>query len=413
MAMYLSHKLYRDLFTPLCVYVSMWLACLLLFRLRLVNYFELETRTVILVGTSIVAFALGCVIAGRGRRPDGKVLGVSVALQQDRLILVIKTLLVLNFVGLLVFVFRMSSSYGLANYALDPSFIRGEAGDWTHAGLLGLLLMLDYPLLVCSWIHRLRTSRWQWFSFLGLLLPVVQTYLKLDRGTLTVYVITCLFVWIYWNGWRKVNWKIIRRLVMLGGLLFMYFLAIGLLLGKTVSGAMESSVYDVRDFNISSAAGLALASPYIYATGAFPTFQEAMADVHELSWGAHSFYPIARLFYGLGILKERPEGFMYSFYLVPIPFNTYTQLFAFYQDFGSPGVVFMPLFLGWFETRRYLQMRAHPDVFSLGATSALMVLNVFSVFIPLITGVSLWYCLLILYWISKYCVIRRPVLNPA
>lgn len=52
----ISRMLYQDIFTPLFSYIAVWCGALAFFRLRLVNYDELETRTVFLIGGSMVAF---------------------------------------------------------------------------------------------------------------------------------------------------------------------------------------------------------------------------------------------------------------------------------------------------------------------------------------------------------------------
>jgi oligosaccharide repeat unit polymerase len=400
-AVYLSRILYRDVFTPLCTYVSIWLACLLLFRLRLVDYYGLEIRTVILIGTSILAFVAGCIIAGCGKDPSEDGCHLSGTLHHESFELVIKVLFALNLVGTLVFAYRMNSSYGLTTYITDPGIIRGDFDEWGRVGLLALLMMLDYPLVVCSWVHYLLTKKWRWFTIVSLLLVLVQTYLRTDRGSLTVYVISMLSLWLYWNRWRSLNWRILRRLGVIAALLLTYFLAVGLLYGKLVSE--HTDVFDQRDFRVNSEAGLVLATPYIYATASVLGFQEAMRDVDDRSWGTHTFFPVARALYGLGILHERPEGFTFDFYLVPVPVNTYTHLIAYYQDFGIAGVILLPLILGYAETCLYLRMKASPTLLSLGASSAFTALNLFSVFVPLITSLSFWYYFATLAGISRFC----------
>ncbi len=400
-SIYLSHKLYRDVFTPLCIYFSVWSFCLLLFRLRLVDYYELETKTIVLIGGSILSFVLGCIIAHRRKAAHEEIPNSAGRIHQGLLEYSIRLLLVLYFVGAVIFTYRMNAAYGLATYITNPAVIRQDADEWTRMGLLALLLDLNYPLLVCSWVHRLLTKKWQWFSILGVLLPLALTFLQTDRGTLTTYVITCIFLWIYWNHCRSLTWKMVRRLSAIAALLLAYFLAIGLLYGKILS--QQTDVINTRDFSATSDVGLALASPYVYATGSFPAFQEAMRDVRQMSWGTHTFFPIARVLSGLGFLREKPEGFTTDFYLVPIPFNVYTHLFSFYQDFGVAGVILLPMGLGYMETRLYLGMKASPNLFLFGATSAFTALNIFSVFIPMMTSLGFWYYFTVLYAISRFC----------
>jgi|HubBroStandDraft_6_1064221.scaffolds.fasta_scaffold00099_9 oligosaccharide repeat unit polymerase len=407
-AVFLSRKLYKDVFTPLCVYVSVWLMCLLLFRLRLVNYYELETRTVGLFAASILAFVLGCLLAYRRNDIREHPPDVSKTVQQEPLERATKMLCVLNLVGVLIFAYQMNNNYGLGTYFRDPQVIRGASDVWSHAGPLGLLMMLDYPLLACAWVHYLLTKRWRGFTIFALLLVLVQTYLRTDRGSLTYYAVTCISLWIYWNRWRTLNWRMLLTLGLVSILLVTYFLGVGLLYGKLV--LMQEGVWNMGDFRVTSGIALTLVNPYIYATSPIGGFQPAIADVSHFSWGTHTFYPVARVLYGLGILSERPEPYDFDFYLVPIPVNTYTHIFAFYQDFGVPGVILLPMILGYLETRLYLRMKAGPSLFLLGVASAFMALNVFSVFVPLVTGVTFWYYSAVLYAVSRFCQRReRPV----
>jgi oligosaccharide repeat unit polymerase len=408
-AIRLSRALYKDVFAPLCVYVSVWLMCVLLFRLRLVNYYELEPKTVILIAASILAFVLGCLIAHRRSDIREHEPGVSKTLEREPLALAIKVLCLLNLVGVLIFAYQMNSTYGLATYFRDPQVIRGASDVWSHAGPLGLLMMLDYPLLACAWVHYLLTQKWRGFTIFALLLVLIQTYLRTDRGSLTYYAVTCISLWIYWNRWRSLNWRMLLTLGLVSILLVTYFLGIGLLYGKLV--LMQEGVWNMADFRVTSGIALTLVNPYIYATSPIGGFQSAMADVSHFSWGTHTFYPIARVLYGLGILSERPEPYDFDFYLVPIPVNTYTHIFAFYQDFGVFGVILMPLILGYVETRLYLRMKVYPTLFLLGVTSSFTALNAFSTFVPLITGVTFWYYSVVLYAVSRFCQPREPAVK--
>ena len=103
-----------------------------------------------------------------------------------------------------------------------------------------------------------------------------------------------------------------------------------------------------------------------------------------------------------GKLSVNGEAFNFDFYQVPVPVNTYTHLYAFYQDFGAVGVVIIPFILGYLETRFYLRMKFTPNVFWLAGCSALIALNVFSIFVPLVTNISFWYFFAVMYLLQRY-----------
>jgi|GEM_PF-3794209 len=404
-SIHVSRKLYRDIFTPLCVYVTVWCACLLLYRLSLVNYYELETRTYLLIGGSMLAFVVGCVVAHD--RKNSTRTRLLLPLERGRLETTIKVLLLLNLIGVILFAWEMHSQYGLTTYFSYPAEIRRDAGNWTHMGLLGSLVLLHYPLLAASFIHVLMKKRFHWFSALGLLWACAQTYLFTDRGTLTVFLLTITFVGIYVKGWHTVNRKVIVIALLVMGLVLAYFISVGHLYAKLI--AVEDPLLRQTNINPSSTIALLLLNPYLYATGSFPALQEAIGDVHHFDWGEHTFYPVARVFYGAGLLEKLPDWTRFEFYSVPIPFNTYTYLFTFYQDFGIPGMILCPFALGWLETRLYLTLKTRPSIFALGAMAAFMVVNVFSVFVTLTSTIMLWYYLLMMFVISELCRRRKTV----
>jgi oligosaccharide repeat unit polymerase len=398
----LSRRRYQDTFTPMFVYVSTWCAALFLFRLRLINYDELEPGTIAIIAGSMVAFVLGCMIAGKNAisRPT------AIDLSTEPLQKAIKLLLFMNFVGLGFYLIKMQGTLGLLLYFTDPSEIHGSFDDLGRIGPVALLLLVNFPVFACSLIHFLKAKKLHWFSTVGLGLPLIQSYVFADRNSLAIAAITSLFVWIYFNQWRQFNRKILKVASALACLIATYFMVGGLLYGKLISS--ESKSYNEENYNVTSGAAIALANPYMYATGAFPTMQAAIADVHGKLWGSRTFFPAARLLYGIGLIQQRPENASMDFYFVPIPFNTYTHLFSFYEDFGLAGAILLPFLLGWWQTKSYLEMKLRPTLFSIGATAAFMTINIYSIFIALESTILIWYFFSLIFVVSRACSSNAP-----
>jgi oligosaccharide repeat unit polymerase len=278
--------------------------------------------------------------------------------------------------------------------------------------MLAALVLINYPLVICSLIHLLQTRRLRWFNGFGFFLACTQSYLLTDRVTIVVFLITGTFVWIYLNGWRTIRGTLLIKLGLVASLVVVYFWGVGNIFGRLISE--DSHTWEVQYLNTSSQLGLRFSDPYFYATGAFITMQHAMRDVHGHLWGIRTFFPVARLLYAMDILERRPEEAILQFYFVPIPFNTYTYLFALYEDFGVLGVVCFPFLLGYFETHLYLSMRARPTIFSVAGTASLMAVNVFTVFIALQSTILIWYYLGVMLLVSKSCSHRSrfPAAQP-
>jgi oligosaccharide repeat unit polymerase len=398
----ISKRRYHDIFTPLFVYISMWCFCLFLFRLRLINYDELETPTELLIGGSMLAFALGCFCAGKPRKTQN--VTVRFTFQRSSMEKAIKVLLLINFIGLCLYIQRLGSAFGLSSLALNPGEINRNVDEFGRIGVLAFFILVNYPAFVCSLFHYLETRRLFWFTALGLTLPLAQSYVFGDRNTLAIPVATSVFVWVYFNGWRALNGKIAVRLLGTVALIIGYFLVAGFLYGRIMS--TESPLYKEADYSTTSETAILFANPYLYATSSFPTMQAAMADVHGLLWGTRTFFPAARILYGAGVLRDRPENASLEFYFVPVPSNVFTYLFSFYEDFGIMGVAFFPFLLGFAETKAYTQMKAGPSVFRVGCVASLMVVNLYSVFIALNSTLLFWNYLLVMFTVSAVCESR-------
>lgn len=400
---YLSWKLYRDVFTPLCIYVSTWCTCLLLFRVRFVEYGALEPKTWLLISAGMVSFCLGCALCKRGAQATQSEGRVFISLPWLQVAILI--LLILDIVGFVLFAARMSDVYGLQTYFTDPAVIRADAREWTKAGAIGALILLSYPLFVSSLIHILESRRLTLLGVVGTLVPAIETYLLTDRLTLIIFLTCSFFLWIYHSRRRTFDRRVVYFLA--GGLLciLVYFLAVGGFYRRLVTPSSASFQYSSVDSD--SQLGIRLLDPYIYVTGSFPTFQAAVNDVDRLTWGTQTFYPLARLFYAVDIIERRPEASDFTFYFVPIPFNTYTWLYSFYCDFGIGGVLLLPGFIGWLETRFYVRMKETPTVFSLAGSSALAAATAFTTFGFIQYDFMLWGFIAVMFLVSKRVCVAR------
>jgi oligosaccharide repeat unit polymerase len=397
----ISRRRYQDIFTPLCLYVWMWCLCLLLFRLRLINYPELNGRAEWLIGGSMVAFVGGCLAAGRLKSLSETTLEIRL----DRLESAMRILLILNVIGILLYLKRMQGIFGLSTYLTDPSEIRTNFEDWSRIGWMAVLTLLSYPLFSSSLVHYLKSKRLRMISAIGMILPCIQSYIQTDRISLAILLFSGSLTWVYFNRWTSVNRQMLRIMALLSILMVSYFIGAGYLYGKLVSERMET--FGAGNFDETPQFAMYVIDPYLYATGSFPTFQEAMNDVHSLRWGERTFFPFARLLYAADLLRQRPEGASMEVYNIPIPINTCTYLFSFYEDFGTFGVIFFPIVLGWSQTRLYLRMKKHPTLFSLSGTAGFVMTDLLSTFISLITTINVWYFLAVVYCISRHCVLER------
>src|ERR1700737_1347887 len=313
-----------------------------------------------------------------------------------------RILVMLNFCGVLLYLKRIQGVFEISVYLTGPSVIRDNFDEWSRIGWVGVFTLLNYPLFACSLIYYLRSKRLHLINAIGIVFPCIQSYIQTDRITLAILLFSGSMTWIYFNRWNTLNRRLIRMVVYSCLLMLSYFIGAGYLYGKLVFERVEA--FGVDSFNATPQFAMFLIDPYLYATGSFPTFQEAMNEEDHMRWGARTFFPVARLLYAMNLLRERPEGASMEVYNVPVPINTCTYLFSFYEDFGIPGVVLFPFFLGWLQTRLYLRMKKSPTLFSLTGTAGFLMTDLLSTFIALITTINVWYFLAVVYGVSRYCM---------
>jgi oligosaccharide repeat unit polymerase len=399
---YISRRLFQDVFTPMSIYVGVWCVGLLLFHLRILDYDPLTWLVVLIFAGSLLFFVIGCFLAKAWPIPSG----TPRILDSTKFERSLKLLVLLSAISLLLYWSRMDRLYGLGTYATEPWKIRANYEEWSHWGVLAPLILIYYPAFVASCIHIFSTKRVRWYTFLGFVLPIIETFLGTDRGTLVLMLLTGAFVWIYCRGWRRINKPILLVFGSVSFLLVAYFVGLGTFYRKTVflngAGAPAFSLGAIGNY---------LKEPYLYITGSFAAFQSALTDVDHYTWGARTFFPFARLLNAAGLLQELPDWTSRNFYYVPIPVNTYTHLYTFYQDFGVLGVFLMPLALGCLETRLYMATKVRATVFNIGSTGALMAMNVFSIFISVGSTAIFWNFLLVIFVISRYCMRPLPFLT--
>ena len=395
-ALWLSYRRFGDMFTPLAVYVTVWCGALLLFSIRLINYIELSDRTSMLIASSIVAYVAGCLLCPK-LKPSSP---AGTEFHLDRFHHILKALMVVHFCAFVIFVLQMQSRFGISIYLTDPSQIRAEADDWMKTGVLAIPLLLHYPILILNYFDVLLNHRLRWYNAVGFIVPVIQELMWTGRGTLVLFIITVFFMWIYFRAWRTVNRPLIVSGIAALAVAVAGFLALGSVYGKLISE--ETGTYNISDFNVESSAALLLAYPYMYVTSPLPTFQEAMADVHDHSGGVRTFYPAARVMQAFGVLDALPQFAVFDNYFVPVPNNTYTYLFTYYQDFGSTGVVVVPFILGFVHTYLYWRMRSSPSLWTMAAVAISMGTICFSVFTCLPSTVMIWEAYGVVYAVWSY-----------
>lgn len=100
-----------------------------------------------------------------------------------------------------------------------------------------------------------------------------------------------------------------------------------------------------------------------------------------------------------------------EFYLIPIPFNTFTYLNVFYSDFGVIGLLILPGLFGFAVTHLYTRMRLRPSFFLAYVNGLLAHACLLSFSTNRLVSTPSWELIVVGAIVALY--IRRPKERPA
>lgn len=358
-ALKLSELIYGDLFSPLGVYLAIWFLMIGMFHLGLVEYIPIRVSTWLLLFSSILAFAFGCLLvtvvrlAKRKSFKHGKPLTLP---DPTRFLWVIRGVFVLAAIGSLVNVLEMVRRYGLYTVLLEPWIIRWAMGRAEFFEQLQVLTFLnEATIILCAFYlfayRRLRPAY-------VLLLPVLSFgYLLMSTGrTRPLYALIAAFsVWLSVRGERKLRWRALKQFALVAILALAIFGGMGTWIGKS---AYSSEAY-LKGYTRFSTGLEIFALPYIYFTSNVAGFEALIQEPPEYSLGRYTFRAVYRFVHVIDPGVEVPSP-IEDFRPVPFYINSGTYLSTFYRDFGVTGIWLMPFLIGVLTTLIFTNFRTNP-----------------------------------------------------
>lgn len=402
-AVFLSWRWFGHILTPFSVFFGVWFAALAMFCVRWVRYTPIGATTEAFIAFSMTFFGLGWFLAyglkgGRAclrRKPFDPARVSTVKLRH-----LIFLSCGLGLIGLGDFLLNVQRALGLGTYLRAPYLIRQAMGagqivegikvfNWLN--VLNVVLCVIY---LQSKPPRGRTAVWT-----VLVVSVASTLFMEDRTRFFYAILWAGFVLAYLGVWRAK--KIIVGATLVGALLLVQFLVVASWLGKV---AQNSPV--LMDSKTVSGGADALLGPYVYFTGSFPALQDYTMDTWGRTNGEMTFYPAFRLL-SLFDKKLAPPSPIGEFYDIPIPFNTYTWLQQFFDDFGTAGIVLGPLFVGLVAGLVYFGGVRRGSLFAIYANGLICFCLAISVMVNQLTQSPAWYFVFV-GWLVCAHISRRP-----
>lgn len=319
---FLLLKKINKLFTPLGLFVLIWLIALLFLPFAEEYYsYKVSDRFYLfyLALTSVNIFLL--VFSGNNNKNverkqyDRKYL--SKLGRANDLVLILTTL----WVGLFfIDVFRKYSVLWLVNpVELREMFFDGRADLIVGASYSKLLLYLSTFFSCALIFYGNKKKRLYLPVFLALMFATA--YLGRNEFFKVIMMYVCALH-------TKYEWSM-KRWIMIGGTLFFVLIFMSSLLNK------ENRYADNRNSFISAIEAIGC-----YASGSIIAFDDHISTSTELTYGTSTFYPLLRR---LGSQVSPPN--YTEDYIGNI--NTFTYLRPFYDDYGAIGILFLVSLFNW------------------------------------------------------------------
>jgi len=401
----LSKRMYGDLFSPFCIYLSTWLGGLLLFSLRLIDYYPLSTPTILLFASSMIAFASGCMLPisfQKRRRSPGTTHETSTPPPHRRNVeRALLTVTVLDGAGLVL----LPLQYELLPSYFSTFFTPGGALfiPIDYERLVGNFPLFLVPLeglyLLCFLLAIYYLVRFDHPSKLALV-PIASVIFRIvlvpNRAPMVALIFAGCFVYLHVRK-PRISLRLLGVGLVVLTLAVGYFHFIGARLYKSVM--YQEDIYS-RDLAVAPQYYW-LVDPYIYATSPFAGFEAMTSHLGTHTYGDQTFYPVIQFMNRVTGSTRTVSFTSYVFYNVPIPCNVYTYLGQFYTDFGWPGVLFFPFLLGLASTFCYLRMRKYGGLSSTLGTAAFNAFFIFSIFTNLFVLVTIWETFFLIFVLGR------------
>lgn len=360
----ISRRLTGDFLCPAALLIAAWSVALGLYLLRLLPYIWVGEKTLLVILGALSLFSLGAVAGARVRvRPRGE----KGALDSETAARWILFYSLLGLLGVLWYALAVTLALGWSSWTF-PARIRWAMTDRTLPGSFYWLVYFCIAAPLLAIVCRVSGTRLKRIILLPSVLCALALWPTTDRNLFFMLVLAATWIVLY----RFPQLRLMRYLGILALsalLLALNFSILGWWVGKTpknlgVQLALQGNFPEVAVSSVtpSKAAGVVkplppalqkLSTIYVYATGAFPALARTLAQEPDYSMGERTLFPVLRFLQRVGLIHGALPPAIDEFTLiseegspVELRVNSYTFLRPFFEDFGVPGALLLPLLLG-------------------------------------------------------------------
>lgn len=347
----------NPLMVPAALHNGAWIVALAIVASGLMNYRQISSYAWVLIATSIFAFNLGVATSARP--------GSAHKTSSPKHFVTMRQFWILNFgfgAGFAIYLYSISTSFGLGTLVSDPTSIRGYSTiSYLEAfPIYGKVLFYLGPLCFIlaafpEYVEGLRGHSWRLPLLIAVAGAQVATLQRTNIFVCLVWAIGLLLLRSTPSSEERARGRG-RRIVALTismAVGLAAFQGLALALGKT--GNTNASINSVVDERLQ---GSSFTSVFHYASSGVPAFGNLVesdnrswppsaasgpiyGDYNPQTWGRATFSAPLKAVPGMSPWEE-----VAPFTSLPVPTNVYTWLEPWYRDFRMPGVLGGSLAIG-------------------------------------------------------------------
>lgn len=366
---FLGKSVFGKWFNHVSLYSTVWGGTLMLFELRLINYYPLESETLIIILTTWIFFLLGSmtvVVARAALKSKDQVLDDEIEpkmkeneLKQLRTILL--WLNVITFFAGIYDLYLVSKIFGsLSNAFLLGNLLYSYQVSEGLPGSIPLLSSLSFTAAMLAGSYTARKGKITFISIFPLIMLTLIGLVKMGRVDILMGTILFISGYFLTSKGKEQHLKKSTLAIRKFAIVFVVIIiaAAGAEFIRSTRKAQEGFAGATKSLNALSSTNLITPSVYLYLSSHHGIFNQYLKHGGENTpFGANTFLPIYRWLGKLGIeIHAKPFQTRYK---TPVRTNTGTYLRELHADFGMIGLLLVPYILGllasmyWYRIENY------------------------------------------------------------
>jgi oligosaccharide repeat unit polymerase len=365
-SVFVGKSMFGKWFNHVFLYSTVWGGTLILFELKLINYYPLESETWIIILTTWILFLLGSITIGVARnslKSDSLILNDKVEpIVKENELLQLRTILIwLNIITLFAGIYDLylvSKIFGsLTNAFLFGNLLYSYQVSEGLPGSIPFFSSLSFTAAMLAGSYTAQKGKITFISIFPLMIITLIGLVKMGR--VDILMGTILFISGYFLTSKRKEQHLKKSTLVMRKFTIIFIVIIIAVAGaefirntRKVHEGFKGTTKTLSSSNIISP------SVYLYLSSHHGTFNQYLKHGGENTpFGANTFLPIYRWLGKLG-LEIHIKSFQY-FYKTPVRTNTGTYLRELHADFGMIGLLLGPYILGllasmyWYRIKKY------------------------------------------------------------